>query len=177
MIRLDRPSTREFLALFAAAALLVGCSRGGAGTPAAPKTAGDWFAVDLGGHAIEMQIAVSEMEMTRGLMQRRSLGADQGMLFVYRRPTVLSFWMRDTWIPLDVGYFSPDGVLEEVYPMYPRDETPVRSRGDRLQFALEMNQGWFRQKGVRSGARLDLAAVRAALVARGFSPSDYGMAP
>jgi uncharacterized membrane protein (UPF0127 family) len=83
--------------------------------------------------------------------------------------------MRNTHVPLDIGYFSPDGELKEVYAMHPLDEnsTPSRSRG--LQFAVEMNQGWYRANGVAPGAKLDLAAVAAALKARGFEPSRAGI--
>jgi hypothetical protein len=157
--------------------MLAACSRGRPGPSAPPKTVSDWFSIKVGDQSVQMQIALSEVEMARGLMQRRDLGPDQGMLFVYREPTVMSFWMRDTPLPLDVGYFTQTGELQEVYGMYPFDETTVRSRGDRLQFALEMNQGWFRANGVRRGARLDLAALRAALIARGGAPADYGLAP
>jgi uncharacterized membrane protein (UPF0127 family) len=59
--------------------------------------------------------------------------------------------------------------------MYPYDETTVRSQDGRLQFALEMNQGWFDANGLKPGARLDLAAVRAALKARGAVPENYGL--
>jgi uncharacterized membrane protein (UPF0127 family) len=97
------------------------------------------------------------------------------MLFVYAQPQSMSFWMHDTPTALDLGYFGPDGVLAEVYPLYPFDERAVSSRSKRLQFALEMNQGWFSAHGVRAGAALDLAAVRAALAARGFAPERYGL--
>jgi hypothetical protein len=89
------------------------------------------------------------------------------MLFVYRAPTQMSFWMRNTPLPLDIGFFSPDGELKEIYNMHPYDETTVRSRSEALTFALEMNKGWFHEHGVKPGARLDLAGVREALKARG----------
>ena len=87
----------------------------------------------------------------------------------------MSFWMRNSPTPLDIGFFSPDGVLEEVYPLHPFDETTVASHGDRLQFALEMNQGWFRENGVKPGVQLDLKAVGAALKARGFDARKFGL--
>jgi hypothetical protein len=87
----------------------------------------------------------------------------------------MSFWMRDTPLPLDIGFFDRGGVLREVYAMQPFDETAIRSRNIRLQFALEMNQGWFHDRGVRPGAWLDLAALRAALIARGATPADFGL--
>ncbi len=152
-----------------------GCGRHGPAAP--PKTVADWFTVQVGGQPVRMQIAVTEAEMARGLMERRDLAPDQGMLFVYREPQALSFWMRDTPLPLDIGYLTPSGELQEVYAMYPFDETPVRSRSDRLQFALEMNQGWFRGHGIRPGARLDLKDLRAALEARGVPLAEYRLAP
>jgi len=98
------------------------------------------------------------------------------MLFVYPEPLQMSFWMRDTPLPLDIGFFDRWGVLREVYAMQPFDESAIRSRSTRLQFALEMNQGWFGGNGVRPGAQLDRAALAAALKARGFDPAAYGLA-
>ena len=68
------------------------------------------------------------------------------MIFVFPRPQQMSFWMRNTELPLDIGYLDPDGTLREVYPMYPHDEKSVPSVA-RRQIALEMNQGWFARAG------------------------------
>jgi uncharacterized protein len=157
------------------ALLLAACARPGPGPAAAPKTVSDWFAIKVGDRTVQMQLAITAAETEHGLMERRELGRDQGMLFVYARPTEMSFWMRNCPLPLDIGFFSPDGGLREVYPMYPFDDTPVRSQDTRLQFALEMNQGWFHANGVKAGAKLDLEALRAALQARGVAPEDYGL--
>lgn len=157
--------------------LAAACARPEAAPSAPAKTVDDWFPIRVGGRLVQMQLAIYPGEMERGLMERRHLGADQGMLFVYAAPTEMSFWMRNTPLPLDIGFFDHDGVLREVYPMYPYDETPINSRSDRLQFALEMNQGWYRAHAVGPGARLDLAAVRAALKARGADPTKFGLAP
>lgn len=108
-------------------------------------------------------------------MDRHDLGRDDGMIFIYESPQQMSFWMRNTPTPLDIGFFSPTGVLEEVYPLHPFDETAVASRTMRLQFALEMNQGWYRENGVKPGAQIDLKALVAALQARGFNPKRYGL--
>ncbi len=85
--------------------------------------------------------------------------------------------MRDTPTALDIGYFTPQGELAEIYPMYPFDERPIASRADHLQFALEMNLGWYGAHGIRPGARLDLRALAAALTARGFDPKRAGLLP
>jgi len=143
--------------------------------PAPPKSVADYFTLAVGGRPVQMQLAVLPPEMEHGLMGRRDLGSDQGMIFVYDRPQRLNFWMRNTPTPLDIGYFTPEGRLAEVYAMYPSDERPLTSRRADLQFALEMNQGWFRDRAVRPGARLDLAALAAALRAPGFAPGNYGL--
>ncbi len=59
--------------------------------------------------------------------------------------------------------------------MIPHDERSVRSRAADLQFAIEMNQNWYRDRGVKPGAKLDLAALKAALEARGFEPRRFGL--
>ena len=160
---------------------LVACAKEKAGGSkpatgaAAHKTVADFFPITVGGKTVRMQLAVRPQEMQRGLMERRDLGKDDGMIFVYESPQQMSFWMRNTPTPLDIGFFSPAGVLEEIYPLHPFDETAVASRGMRLQFALETNQGWYKANGVKPGAQLDLKALAAALEARGFNPKRYGL--
>jgi uncharacterized membrane protein (UPF0127 family) len=159
----------------ALALLVAGCARSGPGAAAPPKLVSDWFAIKVGDRTVQMQLAIYSAEMARGLMERRDLGRDQGMLFVYGTPTRMSFWMLNVPLPLDIGFFSPEGELKEIYSMLPFDEAPIRSRDVRLQFALEMNQGWFHDNGVRPGARLDLVALREALKARGATPAEFGL--
>jgi uncharacterized membrane protein (UPF0127 family) len=169
--------SRSLLALVCSCFAL-GCltACGGKDTPAtAPKTANDFFDIKIGARVVRMQVAALPDETQRGLMFRRTLGRDEGMLFVFTRPQPMSFWMRNTTLPLDIGYIDAEGVLREIYPLYPLDEKPVPSRARDLQFALEVNQGWFKERGVKPGDKLDLAAVRAALVARDLRPEVFGM--
>jgi len=142
-------------------------------TPVVSQPLSEFFPIRVGERTVRLQLAVLAPEQQFGLMQRRDLGPDDGMLFPYRKPQAMSFWMHNTPTPLDIGFFDAAGVLVEIYPLQPFDENTVRSRSDQLQYALEMNQGWFRAHGVRPGARLDLAAVAAALRARGADPRDY----
>lgn len=157
---------------------LGGCARGkpavsDVGPPR--KSASDYFPIRVGDKVVRMQLAVLRHEQERGLMQRRDLEPDDGMIFVYERPQQMRFWMRNTPTPLDIGFFDETGVLLEVYPMQPFDETTVASRSARVQFPLEMKQGWFGANGVRPGARLDLGALAAAMQERGFDPREYGL--
>ena len=169
----------RWLAVAACAFLVLdvtGCAKDGSETATnSPKTVADYFPIKVGDKTVRMQLAVLMPEMQRGLMERRDLGRDDGMLFVYEKPQPMNFWMRNTPTPLDVGFFNPNGVLEEIYPMHPFDENNVNSRSRDLQFALEVNQGWFRENGVRPGAQLDLKALAAALKERGFEPARFSL--
>ena len=171
-------------ALVALALALAGCGQDetastGVPAPAAVKTASDYFTIKVGAEPARMQLAVEQpgnmREMMRGLMGRRDLAEDQGMIFVYRNAQQVSFWMRNTPTPLDIGFFTKDGVLTEVRQMFPFDETSVPSARKDIQFALEMNQGWFARHNLKAGAQLDPKALAAALKARGFNPADYGI--
>ncbi len=169
-------SRRRFLSLLivTALALLTACGKEGA-APAQPKSIEDRFAIKVGARTVQMQVALLPAETQKGLMFRKEMGADEGMVFVFDRPQQMSFWMRNTPLPLDIGFFDSDGVLKEFYPLYPHDERSVVSRGRGMQFALEMNQGWYRTAGVKPGDRIDLAALAEAIRARGLKPEEFGL--
>lgn len=131
------------------------------------------FALAVGDRTVRVQLALSPAEMQRGLMGRRELAPEEGMLFVYDWPQSLSFWMRNTPLPLDIGFFDAAGVLREIYPLEPFDEKAVRSRRDDLLYALEMNRGWFASRDVRPGAQLDLPALAVAVESRGVPLTVY----
>jgi len=161
--------------------LPVGCSNRkstGAGAPIeATKGFGDYFAMTVGGKPVRLQLAVLPLEQEQGLMHRRDLGTDDGMVFVYSRPQAMSYWMRNTPSPLDIGYFDASGTLLEVYGMLPFDETPVRSRSQQIQYCVEMQRGWYSAHGVKPGAKLDLKALAEALRQRGMNPVAMHVQP
>jgi len=151
--------------------LTAGCA-GQKVTPAPDHLpASHWFEMKIDKKDIRIQLVVTQEEMQRGLMHRTELSADDGMIFPYTRPRKVVFWMKNTPLPLDIGYFDSAGILREIYQLHPFDETSVPSRSSEIQFALEMNQGWFSRNKIRPGAALDLDL----LAARGFEPSDYGL--
>lgn len=143
--------------------------------PVELKTVEDRFPIKVSGQVVQMQVAITLAESQKGLMFRQTLGADEGMIFLHDQPQQMSFWMRNVDLPLDIGFFDATGELKEIYPMYPHDERPVTSRDRHLQFALEMNQGWYRRNALKPGAKLDLAALAEAVKARGFKPGRFGL--
>jgi uncharacterized membrane protein (UPF0127 family) len=102
---------------------------------------------------IRAEIARSDDERARGLMNRKTLPDGEGMLFVFDRDQILSFWMKDTLIPLSIAYISSDGRILEIHDMIPRDLSPIRSSRS-LRYALEVPQGWFSRIGAAVGDRL-----------------------
>lgn len=176
----------RLLAALAFVAGLAGCGEDDAAPPRPGKTAADYFTINVGGQPVQMQLAVATpddmRELNRGLMGRRDLAEDQGMIFIYQAPQQMGFYMRNTPTPLDIGFFTVDGILREVRQMFPFDETTVMSARSDIWYALEMNQGWYARHGVKpaslgadDGAKIDLKALAAALKARGFKPAEYGL--
>jgi uncharacterized membrane protein (UPF0127 family) len=108
-------------------------------------------------------------------MYRDSIPEGKGMLFVFEQPSSQKFWMKNTRIPLDIGYFSPEGKLLEVHAAKPFDLGGVPSRSEKVQFVLELNRNGFRSMGIRLGDRLDLKVVAKALRDRGIDPKEYDL--
>ena len=99
---------------------------------------------------IKAEIARTDEERGRGLMFRKNLADGEGMLFVYERDQVLSFWMKNTLIPLSIAFIAYDGRIIDIRDMYPHDESSVVSNRS-VRYALEVPQGWFSRAGVLHG--------------------------
>ncbi len=134
--------------------LLLGCQS--EVSKPSPNNPNAWHRIEFGGQKIEIQLAKTIEQQSKGLMHRKHLAPNQGMLFIFPTQDKRSFWMYNTLIPLDIGYFSADGTLLEIYPMYPHNRTGVPSRSNKIKYALEMNQGWFAKHKVRPGTKLDV---------------------
>ncbi len=115
--------------------------------------------LDFGHAQVSVELAVDRATQAKGLMFRKSMPEDQGMLFIFDRPRQMSFWMRNTHLPLDIGFFTADGVLREIYPLYPFDENSRKSIRFDLLYALETNQGWFERHGLKPGDRFNPMSV------------------
>jgi uncharacterized membrane protein (UPF0127 family) len=101
-----------------------------------------------------VEVADDPAERTRGLMFRESLPQAAGMLFLFPRPGRVSFWMRNTLIPLDLIFFDAAGRVVHVHPeAIPHDETPITG-GDAVLAVLEINGGLAARLGIAAGAEL-----------------------
>ncbi|GGD64930.1 DUF192 domain-containing protein [Lacimicrobium alkaliphilum] len=111
--------------------------------------------IKVAGKVLTLELAQSPEQRARGLMHRESLCDDCGMLFVYREPRLLSMWMKNTLIPLDVAFVDEQGEILVIKPMQPRDLTPVGTE-QAASYAWEMNQGWFRDNDIQVGDRFEV---------------------
>jgi uncharacterized membrane protein (UPF0127 family) len=116
-------------------------------------------AIQVGKHPLLVEIAETPEQTSRGLMFRTELKDGEGMLFIFEREQILSFWMKNTFIPLSIGYFSEAGVLVDIQDMEPMKSliqtefTHYPSRKP-AKFALEVPRGWFEKNKVKIGDKL-----------------------
>ncbi len=110
--------------------------------------------IELGRDTYTVEIARSEEEHQQGLMHRESLGEYRGMLFVFERDRHLSFWMKNTYIPLSIAYISKTGEIKSIHDMQPESLRSIKSEVA-VRFALELPQGAFERSGVAAGDRIE----------------------
>jgi uncharacterized protein len=105
-------------------------------------------------HKLKVEVAATAQTRTVGLMNRFSLAPDSGMLFVFPQSEQLGFWMKNTFVPLSIAYVDTKGVILNIVDMKPHDESSHPSNGPAM-FAIEMKQGWFKDKGIIAGDKVD----------------------
>ena len=106
-----------------------------------------------GEHQIQAYVARSKEERAQGLMHRRDLPDDEGMLFMTDRCTVQRYWMKDTPLPLSIAFLQDDGTILKIADLEPHD-LEAESSEHPVRFVLEMNRGWFDERGIVPGTRL-----------------------
>ncbi len=108
----------------------------------------------IGSHRLVAEIAATTDARTVGLMHRFSLKPDHGMVFVFPEPQPLTFWMKNTFVPLSIAFIGADGTILNIDDMAPQTETGHSSHGLAL-YALEMKKGWFAERGIAVGIRVE----------------------
>jgi len=105
----------------------------------------------LGTQDMVAEIAHTSVQVQTGMMFRKEMGENEGMLFVFPQAYRVSFYMRNTYLPLSCAYIDTDGVILEIRDMKPLDETPIVAATDRVRFVLETRQGWFARHQITPG--------------------------
>jgi hypothetical protein len=118
-----------------------------------PQLALQRVELTAGMHRIDAQVAQTSQERQTGLMYRREMPAQEGMLFVFEQPGVQCFWMKNTLLPLTAAFVADDGTIVNLADMKPQT-TDSHCSARPVRYVLEMNQGWFGKKGIKAGFRL-----------------------
>ena len=111
------------------------------------------YPLKIKGHALRAELARTSDEKRTGLMFRRELGENSGMVFVSEREEPMAMWMRNTYVPLSVAFIDKDGRILNIEDMQPQTLDSHESKGP-AKYALEMNLGWFAKRGIKPGDRV-----------------------
>ena len=111
------------------------------------------------GETISVEIAENDHDRQRGLMYRKSMPDDRGMIFWFQQSEDHSFWMHNTCIPLDMLYIANDGLIVGIEENTPTMNDGTFSVGCPSQYVLEVNAGWARAHGVKPGQRVKIEGI------------------
>jgi uncharacterized protein len=106
-----------------------------------------------GMHLIRAEVAADFSTRGRGLMHRKGLAPNAGMLFIFDGPSQQCMWMKNTYIPLSVAFLDEQGAIINIADMQPHSEQTHCSARPAL-YALEMTRGWFAERGIKPGTKL-----------------------
>ena len=109
--------------------------------------------LSAGMHLIDAQVAATPEQRETGLMFRKEMPQQEGMLFVFEMPAQQCFWMKNTVLPLSVAFIADDGTVvntDEMVPLTLNSHCSAKP----VRYVLEMNKGWFAKKGIHAGFRL-----------------------
>ena len=110
--------------------------------------------LSIGSHKLVAEVASTDAQRGTGLMHRRMMPENRGMLFVFPEVAYHGMWMMNTFLPLSVAFIDRDGAIINIADMEPHT-TNTHSAARPAKYALEMNQGWFRKRGLKAGDRLE----------------------
>ena len=111
------------------------------------------IAITAGMHVIQAEVAQSSEQQMIGMMFRRQMPGNEGMIFVNADAGTRCFWMRNTLLPLTIAFIADDGSIVNLADMQPRSDASHCSAKP-VRFALEMSQGWFAKRGIAPGFKL-----------------------
>jgi hypothetical protein len=120
-----------------------------------PESATETIPLTIGDYELQVELATTNAERSQGLMFREDLPENAGMLFVYPNERQLSFWMRNTLIPLSIAFLDAEKQIINIEQMEPLDEGPRYRSAAPAQYALEVNQGWFDERGIEAGVQVE----------------------
>ena len=106
-----------------------------------------------GMHVIQAELVANDRDRQQGLMFREKMGQNEGMVFVFDAPATVCMWMKNTPLPLSVAFIDETGKIINIEDMKPQT-TESHCAKKPVRYALEMNQGWFKQKNIKPGSAI-----------------------
>jgi uncharacterized membrane protein (UPF0127 family) len=106
---------------------------------------------------LHTEVAANETQREIGLMHVAHMGDNNGMIFLMPAVTRVSFWMKDTLIPLSIAFIDPKGTILEIHDMKAMDTTTLNSDSNQVAYALEANLHWFALNGIKPGDHVEPA--------------------
>ena len=118
-----------------------------------PQTGLPVVELGAGMHLIHAEVARTDEQRAIGLMARKEMAPNAGMIFVFEQPAQQCFWMRNTLIPLSAAFVADDGTIVNIVEMQPLSDASHCSAKP-VRYVLEMNKGWFDKRGLKAGSKL-----------------------
>ena len=122
-------------------------------TQESPQTTLRRVTLSAGMFLIDTQVASTPEQRSIGLMHRKEMPQQEGMLFVFEQASMQCFWMKNTLLPLTAAFVADDGTIVNLEDMKPQT-TDAHCSKKPVRYVLEMNQGWFAKKGIKAGMKL-----------------------
>ncbi|MEA1831944.1 DUF192 domain-containing protein [Methylobacterium durans] len=149
------PLLRAGLALACPAGLAAGPPVLAQAAPQEVKTEPLTIVSRSGAHAFQVEVMRDDASRARGLMFRRSMPANRGMLFDFERSLPVTMWMKNTYLPLDMVFIRADGTIARIESDTEPLSTRVIASGEPVLSVLELNAGVANKLGLRPGDRID----------------------
>jgi len=122
--------------------------------PAATAQQMPEISLAVGEHKLVAEVAANDAQRMQGLMYRRMLPENRGMLFVFTNVALHGMWMMNTYVPLSVAFLDERGVIINIEDMQPQTTTSHMAARP-ARYALETNLGWFKKRGIKPGDRIE----------------------
>ena len=110
--------------------------------------------LSIGSHKVTAEVASADPQRMQGLMHRLMLPENRGMLFVFPDIAMHGMWMMNTYVPLSVAFIDSKGVIINIEDMEPQTQA-THSATRPAKYALEVNRGWFRKRGIKPGEKVE----------------------
>jgi uncharacterized membrane protein (UPF0127 family) len=108
----------------------------------------------VGAVEMEAEQALTDRQIKMGMMFRKTMGKNEGMIFVFERPKRQGFWMKNCLVPMSAAYIDPQGRINEIIKLEPHNTNSVMSRSFQIQYVLEAPRGWFKKNGLGPGVTI-----------------------